>query len=688
MPDTSPHHLQELAADSNRGLLRRLRYSDGGNVMAIAAASLLPLMAMIGGGIDMSRLYLTKTRLQQACDAGSLAGRKSMVGLDFTTADKGTAEEFFRSNFPEGKYGTESVEVEYEASGAGAVTGTATVSVPMTLMTLFGQPEREISATCTADLQLPNTDVMFVLDTTLSMNQTNQGDSQSRIRVLRSSVTNFYDTLEGLKPAGSNIRYGFVPYSSTVNVGTLLRPDWIVDNAVYDSRVFDTVYQAPGSTQPGEIYDQTPPGEQIGLPVVTTDTSRSLENCVAPPNTRTQSSTCTPWVPATGVPRERTCTQVYTGNTYSASTAGGVCTITKAVWDGVIYKWLQRIIQNPDAGKPIPGGKYPHWIYRPVSYSMTSLKTASGAGTVTGGSLTAPVLLNSTGDGAANVTVNWGAANGCIEERATRRTNEGSGVPRLDMDVEMVPDRSKPETQWKPFLPALVYARIAYSPTDTNANWLYTNDPETRTILRGNTSNSSFFTYGNYSLYAACPRAARMLRAIPTQGELTTYLNGLNPNGFTYHDIGFVWGLRLMSPDGLFAAENRAAEATGRVARHLILMTDGNTETKLNAYDAWGVSAMDRRRTPTDAVPDDPTQNAITEDRLQELCTYAKDHMNITVWVIAFGDEFKDGGVAAVPPNLKNCASPGRAYAAADAPALNAAFAEIATQIAQLRITK
>ena len=40
-----------------------------------SAFSLIPILAMIGGGIDMGRGYLSQSRLQQACDAGVLAGR-------------------------------------------------------------------------------------------------------------------------------------------------------------------------------------------------------------------------------------------------------------------------------------------------------------------------------------------------------------------------------------------------------------------------------------------------------------------------------------------------------------------------------------------------------------------------------------------------------------------------------------
>ena len=46
---------------------------------------LVPLAAMIGSGVDMSRAYMAKTRLQSACDAAALAGRRVMQNDTMTT---------------------------------------------------------------------------------------------------------------------------------------------------------------------------------------------------------------------------------------------------------------------------------------------------------------------------------------------------------------------------------------------------------------------------------------------------------------------------------------------------------------------------------------------------------------------------------------------------------------------------
>ena len=53
------------------GFLTRLRRDIRGNTLAIVGAALVPICAMIGSGVDMSRAYMAKTRLQSACDASA-----------------------------------------------------------------------------------------------------------------------------------------------------------------------------------------------------------------------------------------------------------------------------------------------------------------------------------------------------------------------------------------------------------------------------------------------------------------------------------------------------------------------------------------------------------------------------------------------------------------------------------------
>lgn len=135
--------------------LSRIRRDVSGNTIALVAAALVPLTAMIGGGVDVARIYMTKTRLQQACDAGSLAGRKVMGSGVWTTTGtdsaKSQAESYFHANFTEGTYGSYDIDIEY-TEDEGTVNGQATATLPLVIMHMFAEDEKQLTVSCDAAL--------------------------------------------------------------------------------------------------------------------------------------------------------------------------------------------------------------------------------------------------------------------------------------------------------------------------------------------------------------------------------------------------------------------------------------------------------------------------------------------------------------------------------------------------------
>jgi hypothetical protein len=658
-------------------LLGRIARDERGNVMILSALGMSLLLAMGGGALDLSRIYLIKTRMQQGCDAGVLAYRKSMQGTNVIPTTYPTALAYFNANFSPGRYGSFNTQFPQPSVDANVVVhGTASTSVPMAIMQIFGVRQVNLVSKCDAQLQLPNTDVMFVLDTTGSMTDTNPGDSASKIAGLRNAVLNFYNTLEQAKIAGTQVRYGFVPYSNTVNVGLLLRREWMVDNWTYQSRQFDRQQQTQTSTQ-----GATTTSYSAWSPSITPTTSTSYgdpENCTAPANTATSTNTSSSaWDPsASAVPRSRTNYRTYGGDTYSASVNNsGQCVITKNSYASTQQQQTQTVSNNPNAGQPVYT-TYNYFWYRPVSYSVATFKGSASTGLMAGASNVSMANVNApsgTDTVGSDQKVSWTASNACIEERKTLRPYETGTA--WDMDVDSKPDPSNPDTQWRPFLPALVFARQVSNyntsaPTGWNVNAVNT--------TAGYTLLSSYTTSR-----AACPSAARKLQSKEaglTASVVQSYLNALLTRGDTYHDIGFLWGLRLISKEGIFGSENTAAPDGSSIARNIIFMTDGDTESHIQDYDAYGLSALDRRRTDTGSLPSDNDQNTIVEDRLTKYCGIAKNQKGITVWVIAFG--------TTLTPLLKNCASTGRAFQANNTQQLNDTFAEIAAKIAQLRLTR
>ncbi len=263
-------------------LLTRLRKDRAGNVMLMMAGMMFVLAAFVGCAIDAARFYVVNSRLQQACDAGALAGRRSMTDtaldgiLDATAIAQ--SQSFFNNNFRNGWFGTTGVTFTPAKTSDGQLTGTAQVTVPTVIMKILGVSNVTLTATCTARLDVPDTDVIFVLDTTGSMSCLPSDDdntcnnyvnsagtttysrpldgatsgntsvagyplstayyvpekSGSRISALRTAVLNFYDTLAASSSAQTHIRYGFVTYSSTVNAGRAvmdMSPKYLVGGA-------------------------------------------------------------------------------------------------------------------------------------------------------------------------------------------------------------------------------------------------------------------------------------------------------------------------------------------------------------------------------------------------------------------------------------------------------------------------
>ncbi|VXC95301.1 pilus assembly protein [Sphingomonas sp. AX6] len=628
-----------------------------GNALALTAAAIVPCIAVVGSAVDISRYYIMQSRLQNACDSAVLAGRKSMTGLEWATKDEGVARNFFNFNFPAGMMGAGSPVIDFDTTADGQVNAAATVLAPTVLMSLFGFDDKTLTAACTAELQLPNTDVVFALDTTLSMNESNPGEDQSRITGLRSAVSNFHSALSRAATSGAQVRYGFVPFSSTVNVGHFMHRDWMVDRWTYQSRVTDGTRDrvVEGSTGPALRTDYQ---RVISGGTSTHDTSGSPENCVAPPNTYSTPGGWREISRTTHADGNYTIIDriTQTGSQYGASLVGGLCRIRETRYNNQVQERSRTSYTATSDDRTVTDY---FWNYRPVEYDVRPLKGTRADGLMAGGSITAQIANNH-----GSLTTTWG---GCIEERDTVRNASYNPIPAAayDLDVDLTPTAGTPATQWRPLLPQLVYVRRS------TTNWRVANDPQiTNNYTRGDNIQAS--------LASVCPSRAQKLKTM-SASEITTYMNGLQTAGWTYLDIGMLWAGRLISPTGLFRNENSTAANGGSISRHLIFMTDGQIQTFIRNYDAYGLSALDRRRTAAGSLPTDADQNQIVSDRFDALCSAIKSK-GITIWTVAFG--------TSLTSQLQSCASGNdRAFSAQNAAQLNAAFEDIASKIAQLRLT-
>jgi hypothetical protein len=662
--------------------LRNWRSDEKGSVLPIAAVAILLSAALIGSGVDLSRAYRAKNRLQSACDAAVLAGRRAETSNGFDQRAETQAENFFHANFSDERQDTHATSFEpYSDDDGETVKGIARTTSANLLMSLFGFEEVALEVECSASMGIGNSDVVMVLDTTGSMDWNMAGAccSGERMDALQEAMKNFYVTLKNAtNGTNARVRYGFVPYASSVNIGKLLYdtdPSYIADSWKYPSR------------KPVYRIETTQTFDRWGTPVNTTGTSSdqgdsgwqsygsnfywSRSDCQsALPNS-------TSWTNASNSPgpvtttyinnagqrvtqttttqrqsrREYTCGSYYFGyRQYYRETYRDDKTHQYATQDPIYTTTENRIFER--------------WSYEDVWHATDVLKT--------GVSVTLP--LGESGGQPSNMTSRW---NGCVQaaksspaETFTYSSLNGmQPSDAYDLDIDHVPGADA-ETKWGPMWPDVTYKRRQR----ISGNWYLTGNAADSGVWMGNASD------------VVCPKEAQLLTEME-QSDFNAYADALTPKGGTYLDVGMIWGGRLLSADGVFADNVKEAPRNGgEVSRHLIFMTDGEMSPNIDTLTAYGIEYFDRKTTPegesygyvgSGCCHSDSDDTARHSARFLAVCKAIKAK-GIRLWTIAFTESSTT--------NLETCASDNSSYSPEDAEELNEAFQEIAKQVGELRI--
>ena len=609
----------------------------------------------------MSRVYKARNRLQTACDAGTLAGRRAVTNDGYGADEMAVASTYFSTNFVENDVGaTGTTFITSSPDQGNFIVGAAQTSVKTVVMGMLGFETFDISVNCQATLGVGNSDITMVLDTTGSMGSTLAGTSQTRIQALRAAMKNFYDTL-AMESTGSNarIRYSFVPYSSSVNVGRLIHahdPDMLADQWPIQSRepVFRTIneqvfvgwndpvytssenYSAetsgPSSQySPDNYSSQSSCNSSRPADTAWVNNGGSSESSSTTANAGRQVVTTTTTQPQ--IRTKFTCTRLSSNGrpwrVYSYSVTRNYLTYQYATSDAIFETRTRQEFSN--------------WAYKQVNFSTVEYKRF------------VPATVNNGTDGEP-VSYTW---NGCIEERDTVATGSVSYSSLLgmspsdaqDLNIDKVPQDDDETSKWGPMWPELAYYRL------NSSNGL-TNLSET---TRGGKAQSY------------CPQRAQLLQEME-QTNFYSYADSLVAAGSTYHDLGMIWGLRLNSPEGPWQELVNAVPNNGaKVARHIIFMTDGMMEPNYAIQSTYGVEWHDRR------ITDDGYSNQAARHtaRFRALCDVAKAK-GFRVWVIAFASSFTS--------DLTYCASSNSSFFATNATQLNGAFQDIAKSVGELRV--
>ncbi|MEM9084607.1 MAG: Tad domain-containing protein [Pseudomonadota bacterium] len=697
------------------GFLTELLKDSRANTIAIGAAAMVPLLAMVGGAVDASRYYMTETRLQAACDAGALAARRAMDDNQFTAEHRVIGENFFDQNFGTGMFGLENGTRAYTATADGEVVGTASGNLPTSLMGIFGYNGFGVSVDCNADINISNTDIMFVVDVTGSMNCApgvnggncnNTETPQSSIVGLRAAVMDFYDTVESATSPQAQVRYGMVPYASNVNVGrdiVAANANWMANDAVFESRWAEWDQDEEWREIREEILDIDRDGgwDDIG----TNDQTKKLKNqkrCDRRKPDDLELFVFDDLGKHEGIQNEtiignqRIREYVDTNERvrYGEGFADWNSSTKQCTWGHRLFEdradvTFQTIEQQDppffvdwhytavDTANP-PGQGNP--AAAPAGWDTVNIRTAYNANR----QVQAP-LSGTNGNEGGMVTLTW---DGCIEEAETATGTTWDPIPAaaLDMNVNLVP--STEAERWKPVINGIAWERrdntglASSNSTKTNQGNLTTGD-----VLGSSRVNKKGKIVGQDRPGYNCPQPAFRLAELEntntastdgvmrTRRDLQNYVDALQGRSNTYHDIGMLWGARYISPRGIFAADNASAPNGDAIARHIVFMTDGVLAANREVYGTYGVEFWSRR---VSGNGNGNTLSTAHAERFQAACRLAQQE-NVTVWVVAFG--------VALTQNLIDCATPGRAFVANDSAELSERFKEIAQRIAALRLT-
>jgi hypothetical protein len=273
--------------------------------------------------------------------------------------------------------------------------------------------------------------------------------------------------------------------------------------------------------------------------------------------------------------------------------------------------------------------KSPYYFLNPAPYKQTYCSANNSNGSCRTYSVR---TVNVTHD------LNWAQNtwDGCIEERQTTSTMTSSTptIPAAayDLDIDRMPN-SDPE-RWPPY------------------------DPSAETAANGN----------------ACPYGAKRLQTW-ARSDLNSYVNALTPAGFTYHDIGMIWGARMISSAGIFA-DSPSTYNGMPTNKFVIFMTDGLLDTDQSVYSAYGVEKYDQRITGGDLN----SQDSRHQQRFNLMCSAIKNR-GVSIWVVAFA--------SGLDTNLTNCASnAGQASTSSNSADLTNKFVEIGKSIGAMRLTQ
>ena len=193
--------------------------AQSGSIATLFAMLLIPIIGITGLTVDVGRAYLVRNKLAFALDAAALAVGAS-TGSESELNQK--LDDYMQANF-KGEKLVIDTDVDMSLTD-NKVLVMANAKMSAGFLRIIGKDVITVSATTEVTRETTGLEVALVLDNTGSMNTNNN------IGALRDASHDLVDILFGDETAPEYLRVAIVPYSASVNVGSIA-PDIVSDPA-------------------------------------------------------------------------------------------------------------------------------------------------------------------------------------------------------------------------------------------------------------------------------------------------------------------------------------------------------------------------------------------------------------------------------------------------------------------------
>ena len=199
-----------------RDLLARFGRARNGNIAAMFAIALVPILSFIGVAVDYTRMNSARSAMQGAMDSAVLMVAKD-VAAGTVTSDQVTAKttSYFKALYTNTDAGSVTLSATYnptDTSGS-TVTATGSSSVTTQFMKIVGFPTIAFDTRSTATWGTSRMRVALVLDVTGSM------DDDDKMSNMITAAQDMVDTLGKLNKNDGDVYISLVPFAKDVNVG-------------------------------------------------------------------------------------------------------------------------------------------------------------------------------------------------------------------------------------------------------------------------------------------------------------------------------------------------------------------------------------------------------------------------------------------------------------------------------------